>query len=407
MKRQFFSLCAGVVGCALLLQFPATAIAKSKETILYSFAGPPDGAFPWAGLIDVKGTLYGTTLEGGASSYYGTVFSVNPGTGAETVVYSFLAGTDGEQPQAGLIDVKDTLYGTTVLGGNPSCSGGYGCGTVFSVNPKTGAETVVYSFCSQHNCTDGDGPLASLIDVKGTLYGTTYDGGTGCGNMGGCGTVFSVNPNTGAETVIYSFIGGTDGANPEAGMIDVKGTLYGTTYGGGPYGQNGTVFSVNPKTGAEAVVYSFCRQKNCTDGAGPAASLINVKGTLYGTTEGGGGGGTVFSVNPNTGAETVVYSFCSQEKCADGRQPEASLIDVNGALYGTSVEGGTYGSGTVFSVDPKTGAETVVYSFCSQQNCNDGVGLWASLIDMKGALYGTTFGGGTYGDGTVFALKKP
>ena len=399
MKRQFFSLCAGVVGCALLLQFPATAIAKSKETILYSFAGPPDGAFPWAGLIDVKGTLYGTTLEGGASNYYGTVFSVNPGTGAETVVYSFLAGTDGEQPQAGLIDVKDTLYGTTVLGGNPSCGGGYGCGTVFSVNPATGAETVVYSFLAG---TDGEFPVASVIDVKGILYGTTDEGGAY-----GAGTVFSVNPTTGAETVLHSFGSGTDGVGPVASLINVKGTLYGTTAGGGPYGQNGTVFSVNPTTGAETVVYSFA---GGTDGRFPFARLIDVEGTLYGTTFEGGayecqgvGCGTVFSVNPETGAETLLHSFGSG---TDGQVPQAGLIDVKGTLYGTTTGGGDRGAGTVFSINPSTGAETVLYSFRSGR---DGTVPVAGLTNVKGTLYGTTTGGGNdkAKAGTVFALKKP
>ena len=102
----------------------------------------------------------------------------------------------------------------------------------------------------------------------------------------------------------------------------------------------------------ESVVYSF--QNNGTDGTIPQASLINVGGTLYGTTWGGGanGGGTVFKVKPTTGAETVVYSFCSQASCTDGRYPDAGLINVNGTLYGTTQNGGAYGNGTVFAVNP-------------------------------------------------------
>ena len=407
MKRQFFSLYAGVVGCALALQFPATAIAKNKETILYSFAGPPDGAFPYAGLIDVKGTLYGTTEEGGTSCCYGTVFSVNPKTGAEKVVYFFCSKqncTDGEYTQAGLIDVKGTLYGTTELGGSASCGGGYGCGTVFSVSPTTGAEAVVHSFLAG---TDGEYPYASVIDVKGMLYGTTDEGGAY-----GDGTVFSVNPTTGAEKVLHSFDNnGTDGLNPVAGLLNVKGTLYGTTESGGAHGYDGTVFSVNPTTGAETVVYSFT---GGTDGRFPFARLIDVKGALYGTTFEGGanycqgtGCGTVFSVNPETGTETVLHSFAGGN---DGANPDAGLIDVKGTLYGTTALGGSTscrggnGCGTVFSVNPSTGAETVLYSFGSGK---DGANPNAGLIDVKGTLYGTTEDGGTHKVGAVFALKKP
>jgi uncharacterized repeat protein (TIGR03803 family) len=274
MKRLSAPRLAGAAACALAVQFAAVAAAQ-PEKILYSFGANPDGALPfYAGLIDVKGTLYGTTGGGGA----------------------------------------------------------YSNGTVFSVNPTTGAEKVVYSFCSKQGCTDGGAPSASLIDVKGTLYGTTYGGGT-YNN----GTVFSVNPTTGAEKVLHSFGNGTDGSISDASLLHVKGTLYGTTESGGANGY-GTVFSVNPTTGEEKVVYSFCSQKNCADGEYPTASLIDVKDTLYATTAEGGtySNGTVFALDAKTGAEKVVYSFCSQKNCTDGAYPYASLIDVVGTLYSTT-----------------------------------------------------------------------
>jgi uncharacterized repeat protein (TIGR03803 family) len=111
-----------------------------------------------------------------------------------------------------------------------------------------------------------------------------------------------------------------------------------------------------------------------------------------------------FSLDPNTGKETVVYSFCSQKKCADGTLPKGGLIDVKGTLYGTTGLGGAYGGGTVFSLDPSTGKETVLYSFCRKKNCTDGWLPSASLVDVKGILYGTTDGGGAYEVGTVFAV---
>ena len=244
------------------------------------------------GLVDVSGTLYGTTEYGGGgncSEGCGTVFSLDPASGAEKVVYAF-DGTHGQYPYAGLINIKGTLYGTTELGAGTGC-GGYGCGTVFSVNPATGVETVVHSFAD--NGSDGNEPIASLLNVKGTLYGTTVFGGAH-----GAGTVFSVSPKTGDEGVLYSFGNGSnDGENPYAAVIYTKGTLYGTTYYGGTNG-NGSIFSYGLKTKAYSSVYSF---GNYPDGKNPYASLRNLKGTLFGTTENGGSDddGAVFKIeNP-------------------------------------------------------------------------------------------------------------
>jgi uncharacterized repeat protein (TIGR03803 family) len=210
---------------------------SGKEQVLYSFRGGTDGAGPAAGVTDVKGTLYGTTEGGGAySTYYvgpaGTVFSVTP-SGKEKVLHSFGLGKDGIQPQAGLVEVKGTLYGTTGVGGSGAC-GRVGCGTVFSITPS-GRETVLHSF----NGSDGQDPSATLLNVNGTLYGTTYIGGAY-----GCGTVFSITLS-GYETVVYSFGGSSqDGCYlPRSGVIDVNGTLYGTTFIGGAH-NDGTVFSI-------------------------------------------------------------------------------------------------------------------------------------------------------------------
>jgi uncharacterized repeat protein (TIGR03803 family) len=434
MKRVFFTLCAGAIGCALALQFPLAANAKEK--VVYSFAGPPDGVSPVAGLIDVNGTLYGTTWLGGAhckgGAGCGTVFALDPKTGAETVLYSFCSENktkclDGEAPTASLIDVNGTLYGTTAIGGTANCSGiqgvFVGCGTLFALDPNTGAETVVHSFGGSGG-KDGSLPYDSLIDVNGKLYGTTEGGGANCQSSGGCGTVFALDPTTGAETVLYSFCAQKkcrDGSEPTAALVDTKGTLYGTTQGGGAYpclGYGcGTVFALDLKTGAETVLHSF--GSSDTDGTGPFAGLINVKGTLYGTTDQGGsnankqycyyGCGTVFSLDPATGVETVLYAFCSQGKnCKDGQTPNADVIDVKGTLYGTTLNGGAYGWGLLFALDPNTGAETVLHAFGSG---TDGLAPnAATLIDVNGTLYGTTAGGGTstncyQGCGTVFALR--
>ena len=215
---------------------------------------------------------------------------------------------------------------------------------------------VLYNFCSQDGCADGAYPGSSLImDGAGNLYGTTYQGG-----FGQKGVVFKLAPD-GTETVLYNFCsqsGCTDGANPGGGLVmDAAGNLYGTTqYGGDPscypgFGC-GTAFKLAPD-GTETVLYNFCSQSGCTDGAEPVGGLvIDAAGTLYGTTSAGGasGGGVVFKLAPD-GTETVLYNFCSQSGCADGAEPWAGLVtDTAGNLYGTTVGGGDYGGGVVFMV---------------------------------------------------------
>ena len=227
--------------------------------------------------------------------------------------------------------------------------------------------------------------------------------------------------------VLHSFCAGgypacTDGDEPNGGLIrDAAGNLYGTTTEGGANGGGGTVFKLD-NTGNETVLYSFCADSNCTDGAFPLFITLtqDTAGNLYGTTSGGGAnsfsGGTVFMVDP-TGHETVLYSFCSVAGCADGQTPYGGVIrDAGGNLYGTTAAGGNpntlcsnesfSGCGTVFKLDP-TGHETVLYSFCSVAECADGYWPGAGLIlDASGNLFGTTILGGANGQGTVFKLDS-
>jgi uncharacterized repeat protein (TIGR03803 family) len=211
------------------------------EKVLHNFDGNPDGAYPWAGLIQVKGTLYGTTAYGGKHKF-GTVFSITT-AGALKILHSFGAGSDGRMPHAGLIDVKGTLYGTTSGGGAFSCGTGETCGTVFSITPS-GKEKVLHSF---RNRADGVQPAAPLVELNDNLYGTTVFGSRNkCGGYGcGDGTVFSITRG-GSEKVLHYFGAQGDGAHPQAGLINVNGTLYGTTAEGGAYSYYGTVFSLKP-----------------------------------------------------------------------------------------------------------------------------------------------------------------
>lgn len=361
--------------------------------VLYSFkGGSEDGADPIASLINVNNTLYGTTDSGGGAKCYrhqgcGTVFTITT-SGAEAVLHSFTSGGDGANPSAALLDVNGALYGTTFRGGESKG------GTVFEIAPS-GAETVLYSF--KVDSEDGDGPRAGLIYVKGALYGTTSFGGAN-----GRGTVFTIKPS-GVEAVLYSFKGVPDGQYPFASLIDVKGTLYGTTSSGGAYSSAnwGTVFKITT-SGTEATLYDF---GSGYDGAIPYAGLINVGGTFYGTTQQGGANeyGTVFSTKPS-GTETVLYSFKGGSK--DGGFPDAGLIDIKGMLYGTTSEGGAHCSssghcGTVFAITP-SGKETVLHSFGGS---GDGNYPQAGLTNVDDTLYGTTGAGGSNGAGTVFSLS--
>jgi uncharacterized repeat protein (TIGR03803 family) len=397
------------------------------ESVLYNFCSQggnncTDGANPLAGLIeDASGNLYGTTAEGGAnynSTCYeatcGTVFKLAPngdGSYSETVLYSFCAQggtacTDGGSPLAGLIeDASGNLYGTTWHGGAtiPYGSSTTTAGTVFKLAPNGNgsySESVLYSFCSQSGCADGEWPESGLIeDASGNLYGTTSNGGatiTVSGNSTTGGTVFKLTPKgdgSYSESVLYSFCsqsGCTDGLSPSTSLIeDTSGNLYGTTWLGGTncqYGYAGdgcgTVFKLAPNGDggySENVLYSFCAQggAGCPDGFAPSSGLIeDASGNLYGTTSGGGvyyhvqnDGGTVFELTPSgTGyTETVLYSFCALSSgniaCADGSPPQGGVIeDASGNLYGTTNSGGPNSYGTVFKLAPPVPAITVSVS---------------------------------------------
>ena len=266
------------------------------------------------------------------------MFSIDPRTQSEKVVYSFKGGDDGSFPQASLLYVAGTLYGVTIDGGPMSV------GTVFSVDVATGAEKVIYAF---QGGTDGAGPVGKLVDVGGKLYGATYDGGAS-----GNGTLFSVDPATGVKSTLHSFTAGEFGfTSTNGGLTQVGKKLYGTTLYDGTGGQ-GTIFRIDLQTCVEKVMYSFIYSgANQGDGSGPAEGLIKVHGKLYGTTGEGGpfDGGTVFAYDLATQTETVVYALQAGD---DGRFPNGDLIDVGGVLYGTTFFGGDADNGTIFSIAP-------------------------------------------------------
>jgi uncharacterized repeat protein (TIGR03803 family) len=390
----------------LLFMGRALAIAQT-EKVLYSFQGGNDATNPSTGLIaDSAGNLFGTTTDGGTgpcSGGCGTVFELQPSQGGhwtETVIYSFQGGADGVAPFAGLVfDQVGNLYGTTLTGGASHD------GTVFKLTPSGGTwtETTLHTFTDK----DGAYPVASLIfDQAGNLYGTTVFGGRSHG-----GTVFQLTLSGGVwtETVLHSFTGRKDGIDPEAALIlDQNGALYGTTMGG-------NIFKLTrPAPGHTKWTFRSLYTFNGGPNRGPLSAgtlLAGNNGVLYGTQKFGGSpanAGAVFQLTPakhGAWTETTIYRFGGG---SDGLYPFAGVIaDAAGNLYGTTAGDGQTNFGAVYQLTPpaQQGSDwtkTTLYAFTGGQ---DGSGPGAPLIFGKGGvLYGTTAGGGSSGNGTVFEI---
>jgi uncharacterized repeat protein (TIGR03803 family) len=397
----------GLLALVPVLFLTQSAVAQSF-TELYAFNSSgnlSDGGSPEAGVTrDTEGNLYGTTFFGGTGTgcdiYFagcGTVFKVDT-SGTETVLHSFGGAHDGWNPTARLIlDAAGNLYGTTGYGG------AHGRGTVFKVD-KAGNETIIHSFAGG---TDGDRPNAGLVeDAAGNLYGTTQYGGRGCDGQG-CGTVFRISPD-GRETVLYRFADFPDGASPLGGVaLDSLGNIYGTTWLGGTH-SFGTVFKID-MCGGEKVLHSFA---GGSDGANPLdAPVLDKAGNMYGTTAAGGasgstplGLGTLFKVD-TAGHESILYSFTGG---SDGANPYAHLlVDTSGDLYGTASSGGCCGQGSVFKFSD--GSLIPLYGFSTPnsngENADGQYPMGGLITDSAGNLYGTTVQAGTNGWGSVFVVQ--
>jgi hypothetical protein len=455
------SRCFALFAVALTLAIPASA--EWKEKVLYSFqGGANDGFFPAGGVVfDKQGNLYGATTGGGPAtcapfgSECGAVFQLSPpaqkgGSWTETLLYQFQGkgSNDGSVPNGGLIiDAAGNLYGVTAYGGTGYClllGANSGCGTVYEISPpqqQGGAwtKTILYSFPT---AKEGHLPNGNLVfDSAGNLYGATMFGGTKgttCDSLygGQCGVVFELSPPTTeggkwTEKVLHSFAGGTEGANPNGGLVlDSTGLVYGTTSSGGNqrckgdgYLGCGTVFKLAPSLGnsaswAEAILHRFLGYPN--DGQLPSAGLIfDSGGALYGTTTGGGdqAEGTVFVLKQpkeigGPWRETLLHQFTAG---SDGAVPIASLtLNAVGVLYGSASIGGVVGGGTLFqlTLSPKrdTWRFDAVYTF---RGSPDGSYPASGLtLGPWGSYYGTTQQSGNTGQncgrlgcGTVFEVS--
>ncbi len=397
--------------CSVFLFSVAFAIAAPAQilTTLHTFAGyPNDGDAPNGLMQGSDGNFYGTTDWGGANGECsdppggcGTVFKLTPG-GTSTILYSFCSQpncSDGAEPGGTLLQAADgNFYGTAYAGGvSHDCSGAYvsGCGTIFKITPS-GALTTLYRFCPQTGCADGEGPFSGVVqDADGNLYGTTEWGGAY-----GDGTVFKFTP-AGTLITLHAF-NGNDGYSPVGGLVQASnGNFYGTTIEGGAYG-SGTVFRITP-SGTLTTLYSFCSQTNCTDGEYPNGVVQASDGNLYGTTEYGGTNICQDSwVRCGTvfkitleGQFTTLYSFDG----TNGFIPLWLVQATGGNFYGTTSAGGANNFGTIFELTPN-GTLTTLYIFCSQQNCSDGAYPYELMQARDGNFYGTT-------SGTIFRLVLP
>jgi uncharacterized repeat protein (TIGR03803 family) len=357
------TLSGGANGAGTVFEIP-TPLGQSGEKVLYSFcqlANCADGGAPHSSLVlDSAGNLYGTASEGGVNQA-GVVFELSPQNGdwTETVLHVFEGSSDGVNPQGGVVfDSAGNLYGTTVGGGANSK------GTLYELSPDGGSwtESILYSFCSQTQCTDGSGAYGNLVlDASGNLYGETTTGGTAPPDQ--AGTVFQLSPAGGGEwteTVLYAFVdnGGFDGNTPTGGLamttVDSLLVLYGTTEFGGQYGNSGLLFRVGQTQGGnppwiESQVYSFCGESPCAGYEPNGELVLDSSGNIYGTTPLGGASnaGVVYMVAGETA--TTLYSF---EGGSDGYNPYAGVIlDQAGNLYGTSQTNPPNG-GVVFEVTP-------------------------------------------------------
>src|SRR5208282_4508261 len=378
---------------AVLLLIAARPAHAQTETVLYNFCSVEsqgvcvDGANPQSSLTSSGGNFYGTTKFGGQVSNgvgYGTIFDLSPNGGGgwnETVLYSFCPGggylcADGSFPVGPVVfDSAGNLYGTTPVGGSSNCGYPPGCGVVFELSPAAGSwtESLPYTFCLQESCSEtGDGPLSDLImDAAGNLYGTDDIG------------VFELSPSGGGWT--FQVISHGAGNPPSGLAMDADGNIFflASTSGWKVY-----EVSPNGKGGWNTTsIYSFTSSPRTVIWG---ALALDQAGNIYDTEtawydirkKSHDFRGTVYRLSPGKSGWTkkVLFTFTPAGSATEGNAPSGGLVlDAAGNLYGTTIQGGTYGLGTVFEL--VAGAkgkyeERVLWNF----NGTDGSAPLGSLI---------------------------
>jgi uncharacterized repeat protein (TIGR03803 family) len=390
------------LACAALTLSLAVCAQAQTFTTLGDFTGS-NGSVPFFGSMvqATNGLYYGSTHYGGKNGY-GVIFLMTS-AGKLTDLYSFCslaACADGEYPVVAPILGNDgNFYGTTTMGGNSTYSG-----TAYKLTTG-GKLTTLYTFCPKQFCSDGEYPMGLIQASNGSFYGVAEDGG-----KYRYGTFFELS-SAGQFRLLYTFCaqqGCVDGATPEASPMQASdGNFYGTASGGGSHGE-GVVYEITP-AGSYTVLYNFCSQSGCVDGAVPEAPLVqDANGNLYGTTIIGGsfGNGTVFEITPSN-HYTVLHSF----DYTDGADPQAAPTLANdGNLYGVTTIGSNDGNskdngGNIFQITPD-GVYTSLYSFCNSSTCAGYDPAFALLQGTDGIFYGASASGGKDSDGIVYSFSN-
>ncbi len=412
LVAAMLSACGSVTNVTPSLQHSAERVpmvpasSSVREQILWSFTNKADGADPIGGVIaDADGNLYGGTISAGVYNQ-GTIFELVPSGNKynERTLVQF-SGPNGDSSVGALtMDRSGTLFGNTVYGGR------YDRGTAFSISTKHGVqENVIWSFGGSQS--DGAYPDAGMVlDRRGNLYGTVPNGG-----RFGYGVVYRLTPTASgySETILHDFGSGDDGRLPDTSLtLGNGGVIYGTTNGGGSGAARGTIFRLTPKGGryTETVLWNF---QGGADGSLPSSPVtFDTQGAIYGVTDYGGnagcvdGCGTAYKLTPKGSgyAERVIWVFGNN---ADGYYPLSNVVvGPHGALYGTTWQGGTHYGGVFWRLlrSGKTYAESVLVNF----ECCNGMGSdpRGNLIaDAQHRLYGTTYVGGTSEVGTVYRIE--
>ncbi len=413
-KKTPISVMRGALAIAVLatlLPIVAHPAQAQTETVLYNFTGGNDGSGPKSSLTLHGDNFYGTTVFGGLGEG-GTVFELFPnGSGGwnETVLYAFCSlGTGGQTcPDGGyptgpiVFDSVGNLYGMTPEGGNTNCGFTVGCGVAFELSPVGAGwtETVLYAFCSQFSggeCHDGDDPGSYVtIDAAGNLYGEVAAG------------PFELSPS--GEGWTQQILSATIRNSISGLTMDAAGNIFGPS--SSSTGQS-IVFELSPKGKGgwnTTVIYTFTTGLT---GSGTSWSPLTVDaaGNLYGTVTKGAvnNNGEVFKLSPGTTGytETVLFNFSPSSSASTGNLPSGGLVlDAAGNIYGTTMQGGTYGQGTVFELVAPVGTgkyeERTLWSFNGSDGSQPVDGL---ILDSAGNLYGTTYSGGSGNSGVAFEV---
>jgi uncharacterized repeat protein (TIGR03803 family) len=280
-----------------------------------------------------------------------------------------------------------------------------------SASAQPGAFTTLHSFAALSSSTNSDGafPWAALVLSGNRLYGTTYNGGVFSN-----GTVFAVNTDGTGFTNLHTFSvraglrqTNYDGGQPVAGLVLSGSTLYGTTGIGGTNGR-GTVYAINTDGSGFTVLHYFGGN---SDGAATTAGLVLSGGTLYGASQGGGssGLGMLFSLNTDGSDYTNLFSFPTETGGInnEGGQPLAGMVIAGTNLFGTTWSGGTGGQGVVFRINTDGTGYTNLHSFTAlvSGTNSDGAVPFGGLTLAGDTLFGGTVYGGAGGKGVLFKLN--